>query len=190
MPDRDPHYGTQSFERRQTINQLSTNGPPIGGFLGLKYACVGLGVKMDSKWGFLLPVNLFLPPAPSVCSRIKLGRAGWLISSVNSLPWAQNNRAFSVFLSPQAAYPPNHYIRLVPQQKIHLYTGLQLVQLLVLCAFSFSPLPYLKMIFPLLLLLILPLRWDSLFVVVVAYTEITSWKVCAYGFLFMSGEVS
>lgn len=58
----------------------------------------------------------------------------------------------------QAAYPPNHYIRTVPQRKIHLFTASQLVQLAVLCGFGFSPLPYMKMVFPVLLLLLLPIR--------------------------------
>ena len=58
----------------------------------------------------------------------------------------------------QAAYPPSHYIRRVPQRKMHLFTATQLVQLVVLCAFGFAPIAYLKMIFPVLLMLLLPLR--------------------------------
>lgn len=58
----------------------------------------------------------------------------------------------------QAAYPPNHYIRRVPQRKIHLFTGIQVLQLLVLCAFGFSPIPYMKMVFPVLLMFLIPIR--------------------------------
>lgn len=58
----------------------------------------------------------------------------------------------------QAAYPPNHYIRRVPQRKIHKFTGLQVVQLLVMCSLGFAPWPYLKMMFPVALLLLLPIR--------------------------------
>ena len=32
----------------------------------------------------------------------------------------------------QAAYPPNHYVRYVPQKQIHLFTFCQTVQLLIL----------------------------------------------------------
>ena len=32
----------------------------------------------------------------------------------------------------QAAYPPNHYVRYVPQKQIHLFTLCQTVQLLIL----------------------------------------------------------
>lgn len=58
----------------------------------------------------------------------------------------------------QAAYPPNHYIRHVPQREMHLYTALQFLMLGVLCGFGFSPMAFLKMVFPVLLMLILPIR--------------------------------
>ena len=58
----------------------------------------------------------------------------------------------------QVAYPPNHYIRRVPQRKIHTFTGCQVLQLAILCVFGFSPWSYMKTIFPVLLLLLLPIR--------------------------------
>ncbi len=61
-------------------------------------------------------------------------------------------------LTEQSAYPPHHYIRHVPQRKIHLFTACQLCQLLVLCVFGFTPWPYIKMIFPLVILIFLPIR--------------------------------
>lgn len=60
---------------------------------------------------------------------------------------------------PQASYPPTHYIRKVPQRKIHYFTGLQILQLLLLCAFGMSPLPYMKMIFPLIMITMIPIRY-------------------------------
>ena len=59
----------------------------------------------------------------------------------------------------KVAYPPNHYIRRVPQRKIHIFTGCQVLQLGILCVFGFSPWSYMKTIFPVLLLLLLPIRW-------------------------------
>ncbi|XP_066015694.1 solute carrier family 4 member 11-like [Pocillopora verrucosa] len=44
------------------------------------------------------------------------------------------------------------------KRKMHLYTALQFLQLGVLCGFGFAPLPYLKMVFPVLLMFILPIR--------------------------------
>ena len=74
----------------------------------------------------------------------------------------------NVFPSLQAAYPPNHYIRSVPQRKVHIFTFSQLVQLAVMCGFGFSPYPYLKMTFPILILLLLPVRycyWCKMFAI-------------------------
>lgn len=61
-------------------------------------------------------------------------------------------------LSPQTSYPPTHYIRRVPQRKVHYFTALQMIQLVVLCAFGMYPLPYMKMVFPLLMILLVPVR--------------------------------
>lgn len=63
------------------------------------------------------------------------------------------------FTLSQTSYPPTHYIRKVPQRKIHYFTFLQMVQLLFLCAFGMYPLPYMKMIFPLLMFILIPIRW-------------------------------
>ncbi|XP_064608647.1 solute carrier family 4 member 11-like [Liolophura sinensis] len=63
-----------------------------------------------------------------------------------------------LYITEQSAYPPNHYIRRVPQRKIHLFTFTQIVQLAVLCLFGFYPFPYLKMFFPVLIFLLIPAR--------------------------------
>ena len=81
-----------------------------------------------------------------------------------------------LFFTEQSSYPPNHYIKKVPQRKIHIFTCLQvgyqcttssiwliilifqLVDLLILCVFGFYPWPYIKMIFPIVLALFLPIR--------------------------------
>uniref|UniRef100_A0A915K627 Bicarbonate transporter-like transmembrane domain-containing protein n=1 Tax=Romanomermis culicivorax TaxID=13658 RepID=A0A915K627_ROMCU len=64
--------------------------------------------------------------------------------------------SFSQFL--KAAYPPTHYIRRVPQRKVHLFTICQLLQLIILCAFGFVPYPYIEMMFPIICFLFLPIR--------------------------------
>lgn len=61
---------------------------------------------------------------------------------------------------PQTSYPPTHYIRKVPQRKIHYFTFLQMMQLLVLCTFGMYPIPYMKMIFPLVMIFLIPIRYD------------------------------
>ena len=58
----------------------------------------------------------------------------------------------------QDAYPPNHYVRRVPQRQIHIFTLCQFVQLIILALIGFYPYPYLKMIFPIIILLLMPIR--------------------------------
>lgn len=58
----------------------------------------------------------------------------------------------------QSQYPPNHYIRRCPQQKIHKFTLLQLSQLLVMCLLGFSPINVVEMFFPVIILLMIPFR--------------------------------
>uniref|UniRef100_A0AAY5EQP0 Bicarbonate transporter-like transmembrane domain-containing protein n=1 Tax=Electrophorus electricus TaxID=8005 RepID=A0AAY5EQP0_ELEEL len=60
--------------------------------------------------------------------------------------------------SAKTSCPPTHYIRRVPPRKVHCFTGVQVLQLLVLCAFGMCPLPYVKMLLPLLTVLLVSVR--------------------------------
>ena len=83
----------------------------------------------------------------------------FLYMAVTALYGNQMFERFLLFFTEQAAYPPNHYIKRVPQRKIHTFTCLQLVDLAILCVFGFMKWPYVKMIFPIVLALFLPIRW-------------------------------
>ncbi|KAK3100091.1 hypothetical protein FSP39_014604 [Pinctada imbricata] len=82
----------------------------------------------------------------------------FLYVGVTSLYGNQMFERVMLLFTEQSAYPPNHYIRRVPQRKMHLFTMLQLLQLVVLCGFGFAPYAYLKMFFPVLIFLLIPLR--------------------------------
>lgn len=66
-----------------------------------------------------------------------------------------------LLLKDQASYPPTHYFRKMPQRKIPYFSGLQGLQLLLLCAFGTRPLPYMKMIFPLIMITMIPIRYGG-----------------------------
>ncbi|XP_043218670.1 sodium bicarbonate transporter-like protein 11 [Amphibalanus amphitrite] len=99
----------------------------------------------------LLPYPLSYIPPP-VLSGL------FLYMAITALNGNQMFERITLLFTEQVAYPPNHYIRRVPQRKIHTFTGCQLAQLIVLCAFGFAPWPYMKTLFPVLLLLLLPIR--------------------------------
>ena len=82
----------------------------------------------------------------------------FLYLAVTALYGNQMFERFLLLFTEQSAYPPNSYIRRVPQRKIHIFTACQVAQLLILCVFGFTPWPYIKMIFPVVILVFLPIR--------------------------------
>jgi len=63
-----------------------------------------------------------------------------------------------LFFTEESSYPPTHYVRKVPQRTVHFFTLTQMVQLGVVSFFGFADYYYLKMIFPVIILLLLPIR--------------------------------
>ncbi|XP_066524104.1 solute carrier family 4 member 11-like isoform X2 [Hoplias malabaricus] len=100
---------------------------------------------------FLLPVPLQWIPKPVLYGL-------FLYIALTSIDGNQMCDRVALLLKEQTSYPPTHYIRRVPQRKVHYFTALQLIQLIILCAFGMYPLPYMKMIFPLLMILLIPVR--------------------------------
>ncbi|MCP9261770.1 Sodium bicarbonate transporter-like protein 11 [Dirofilaria immitis] len=82
----------------------------------------------------------------------------FLYMALTSLAGNEMFERLLLLITEQQAYPPTHYIRKVPQRKVHLFTACQLAQLLLLCAFGFSPYPFIEMIFPIVCFFFLPIR--------------------------------
>uniref|UniRef100_A0A5S6Q9G3 HCO3_cotransp domain-containing protein n=1 Tax=Trichuris muris TaxID=70415 RepID=A0A5S6Q9G3_TRIMR len=99
----------------------------------------------------LLPMPLQLIPR-SVLDGL------FLYMAATSLNGNEMFERIMLLLTEQAAYPPTHYIRRVPQRKIHLFTVCQLLQLLVLCSFGLAPYPYIEMVFPVVCFSFFPIR--------------------------------
>uniref|UniRef100_A0A8B9KW86 Solute carrier family 4 member 11 n=1 Tax=Astyanax mexicanus TaxID=7994 RepID=A0A8B9KW86_ASTMX len=114
---------------------------------------------------FLLPVPLQWIPKPVLYGL-------FLYIALTSIDGNQMCDRMALLLKEQTSYPPTHYIRKVPQRKIHYFTFLQMVQLLFLCTFGMYPLPYMKMIFPLLMFILIPIRFVMFFVLRAYITHI------------------
>ncbi|XP_056282361.1 sodium bicarbonate transporter-like protein 11 [Pseudoliparis swirei] len=99
----------------------------------------------------LLPLPLQWIPKPVLYGL-------FLYIALTSIDGNQLCDRMALLLKEQTSYPPTHYIRKVPQRKIHFFTFLQMMQLLVLCMFGMYPMPYIKMIFPLLMIMLIPIR--------------------------------
>ncbi|KAM4555924.1 solute carrier family 4 member 11-like isoform 2-T2 [Odontesthes bonariensis] len=104
---------------------------------------------------FMLPIPLQWIPKPVLYGL-------FLYVAATSLDGNQMVDRMTLLLKEQTSYPPTHYIRRVPQRKVHYFTALQMIQLIILCAFGMYPLPYMKMVFPLLMILLVPVRTSLL----------------------------
>ncbi|XP_065453352.1 solute carrier family 4 member 11 isoform X3 [Chrysemys picta bellii] len=111
---------------------------------------------------FLVGLSLFLLPFPLQWIPKPVLYGLFLYIALTSIDGNQLFERVALLLKEQTAYPPTHYIRRVPQRKIHYFTGLQVLQLLILCGFGMSPLPYMKMIFPLIMIGMIPIRYNLL----------------------------
>ncbi|NXS88149.1 S4A11 protein, partial [Erpornis zantholeuca] len=107
---------------------------------------------------FLVGLSLLLLPLPLQWIPKPVLFGLFLYIALTSIDGNQLFERVALLLKEQTAYPPTHYIRRVPQRKIHYFTGLQVLQLLILCGFGMSPLPYMKMIFPLIMIGMIPIR--------------------------------
>ncbi|NXS26247.1 S4A11 protein, partial [Pomatostomus ruficeps] len=108
---------------------------------------------------FLVGLSLLLLPFPLQWIPKPVLFGLFLYIALTSIDGNQLFERVALLLKEQTAYPPTHYIRRVPQRKIHYFTGLQVLQLLILCGFGMSPLPYMKMIFPLIMIGMIPIRY-------------------------------
>ncbi|XP_060689233.1 sodium bicarbonate transporter-like protein 11 [Hemiscyllium ocellatum] len=99
----------------------------------------------------MLPIPLQWIPKPVLYGL-------FLYVSVTSIDGCQFFERLALLFKEQMSYPPTHYIRRVPQRKIHYFTGLQLIEIAILCGFGMAPIPYLKMVFPPIMLAMVPIR--------------------------------
>ncbi|XP_074642567.1 solute carrier family 4 member 11-like isoform X2 [Tubulanus polymorphus] len=106
----------------------------------------------------LIGLSILMIPIPLTYIPTAVLDGVFLIIAVTALYDIQMYERLLLLFTEQNAYPPNHYIRRVPQRKVHLFTFTQLIQLGILCCFGFSPISYMKMVFPILIMLLLPMR--------------------------------
>ncbi|XP_030306501.1 LOW QUALITY PROTEIN: sodium bicarbonate transporter-like protein 11 [Calypte anna] len=111
---------------------------------------------------FMVGLSLLLLPFPLQWIPKPVLYGLFLYIALTSIDGNQLFERVALLLKEQTAYPPTHYIRRVPQRKIHYFTGLQVLQLLILCGFGMSPLLYMKMIFPLIMIGMIPIRYNLL----------------------------
>jgi len=103
----------------------------------------------------MVPDPLSLIPIPVLYGLL-------LFLAITSLDEFQIWERFVLIFTEQNLYPPIHYLRKVPQNIVHIFTFIQLLQLGVLCAICFLGSAYLKMLFPFVIITLMPIRANIL----------------------------
>ncbi|CAK5089092.1 unnamed protein product [Meloidogyne enterolobii] len=106
----------------------------------------------------ILASTFFLLPSPLQSIPTSVLHGLFLYMAFTSLSGNEMVERLLLLITEQQAYPPTHYIRRVPQRKVHLFTTCQLIQLIILCAVGFSPYPFIEMVFPIVCFCFLPIR--------------------------------
>ncbi|XP_054165989.1 solute carrier family 4 member 11-like [Oppia nitens] len=106
----------------------------------------------------LIGVSLFLIPHPLDYIPIAVLNGLFLYCAIASLRGNSFVERMLLFITEQTSYPPNHYIRRCPQNVIHLFTAIQIIQSAVLCFFAFSVWPYVQMAYPVVIAILMPIR--------------------------------
>ena len=100
---------------------------------------------------FCLPVLTLVPMASLYGMFLYMG--------VVSMAGNQFVERLGLWLMDSALYPVTHYTRRVPMRTVHLYTLLQFGCLAVLCVMNLSSSEFIKILFPVLIALLVPIRW-------------------------------
>ena len=82
----------------------------------------------------------------------------FLYMGVVSLQGNQFFERLGLYFTDRDLYPQTHYVRRVPMGVVHRFTALQLLCLAALAAVSLSPFPALRIVFPLLIAALVPVR--------------------------------
>ena len=78
-----------------------------------------------------------------------------------ALSCLRNNSFFDrllLLITQQSKYPPTHYIKKCPQKKVHYFTGIEFFLTVILVYIGFSPWPFVKIFFPAIIALLIPIR--------------------------------
>lgn len=105
----------------------------------------------------LIAVSLFFLPLLQLVPMAALYGI-FLYMGFVSLVGNQFIERLSLWLMDSALYPATHYIRRVPIRTTHLYTLLQFVCLAVLCAINVSRSEVIRILFPIFIALLVPVR--------------------------------
>ncbi|CAJ0962327.1 unnamed protein product, partial [Mesorhabditis belari] len=105
----------------------------------------------------MIPFYFFLPKIAHLMP-ISLFYGLFLFMAISSLTGHEFFERICLFFTEQAHYPRRDYITKVDQRTIHKFTFCQLLQLGVLLIVGMAPVNYVRMTFPLVIFMFIPIR--------------------------------
>eukprot|EP01114_Cavostelium_apophysatum_P021944 TRINITY_DN7798_c0_g1_i1.p1 TRINITY_DN7798_c0_g1~~TRINITY_DN7798_c0_g1_i1.p1 ORF type:complete len:745 (-),score=92.45 TRINITY_DN7798_c0_g1_i1:950-3184(-) len=106
----------------------------------------------------LLAVSVLLLPNPLRFIPLPVLYGVFWYLGVKALVGNQFWNRILLLITDRRSYPPSVADRQVSQKEMHLFTTVQIICLLVFCFVSFYPNPYLTAAFPVVIVLLIPLR--------------------------------
>ncbi|CAJ0575637.1 unnamed protein product, partial [Mesorhabditis spiculigera] len=100
----------------------------------------------------------YLLPHVSKLMPISLFYGLFLFMAISSLTGHEFFERIQLFFTQQSLYPKREYITKVDQRTINKFTLCQLVQLAILLAVGMTPIAYVRMTFPLVIFMFIPIR--------------------------------
>eukprot|EP01119_Soliformovum_irregulare_P016665 TRINITY_DN4862_c0_g1_i1.p1 TRINITY_DN4862_c0_g1~~TRINITY_DN4862_c0_g1_i1.p1 ORF type:complete len:634 (-),score=131.32 TRINITY_DN4862_c0_g1_i1:25-1926(-) len=106
----------------------------------------------------LMLVSLLLIPIPLTLIPVPVFYGVFWFLGISGLRGNQFWERLLLLITDQRLYPAAPGLRRISQRNIHIFTAVQIVCLLIFCFVSFFPNPYLTSAFPIIIVLLVPLR--------------------------------
>ncbi|XP_070540648.1 solute carrier family 4 member 11-like [Ptychodera flava] len=106
----------------------------------------------------LMGVSILMLPLPMQYIPKAVLDGIYIFVSLRSLIGNQFFERLLLIITEQSAYPPNSYVRRVPQKKMHIFTVIEIMELIVMCYLGLNSITYMKMVFPVIVILLIPVR--------------------------------
>ncbi|XP_070540598.1 solute carrier family 4 member 11-like isoform X2 [Ptychodera flava] len=103
-------------------------------------------------------VSILMLPSPLKYIPKSVLNGLWIYLALQTFIGNQFFERMTLFFTEQSAYPTNHYVRRIPQKWMHIFTLIEILLLVILSCFGLSSIAYVKMTFPIILLLYIPVR--------------------------------
>lgn len=106
----------------------------------------------------LIGLSVLMVPIPLQEIPVPVLYGVFLYLAATALPGSQFWQRLKLIFTERRRYPPNTYVRSVPEIIMHAFTFCQILCLILLCVFGFTPVDYVQMLLPIAIIALIPIR--------------------------------